>query len=135
MEPLFIVNPKKGLPEDALTIENKGMALVIRSNTIYLANIYVFENDKLRLQDMDLKGNKAEWLNFFSSIVWPLLGKDTSNTEELILNDNTFLEILYKRLWPATKADFEKLFHSHDIYCTWTRGQYANTEIPEDHRI
>jgi len=120
MEPLFTVNPKKEHLENSYVIKKKEMTLYLRSHPIYLDKVYVFNNDKkLTLQDMELRGGRAEWLNFFSAIVWPTLGKGTSNKEELILSDDMFLEILYKRLWPATKMDFKKLFEEHSIECNW----------------
>ena len=120
MEPLFIVNPKKERPETSIIIKKKEMTLSLRGHPIYLDTVYVFgEDKKLTLQDMELSGGKSAWLNFFSAMVWPTLGKGTSNKEELILTDDMFLEILYKRLWPATKMDFNQLFGEHNIECKW----------------
>ena len=120
MEPLFTVNPKKEHPEPSNFDKNLEMTLYLRSRRIYVYSVYVFDNDeKLVRQDMELSGVMSAWLNFFSQMVWPTLGKGTSNKEELILTDDMFLEILYKRLWPATKMDFEKLFLEHDIECAW----------------
>ena len=120
MEPLFTVNPKKEHPEPSNFDKNLEMTLYLRSRPIYVYSVYVFDNDeKLVRQDMELSGVMSAWLNFFSQMVWPTLGKGTSNKEELILTDDMFLEILYKHLWPATKMDFEKLFLEHNIECVW----------------
>ena len=96
------------------------MTLYRRGHRIYLDTVYVFDDDKkLTSQDMELIGGRSAWLNFFSGMVWPTLGKGTSNKEELILSDNMFLEILYKRLWPAIKMDFNQLFEEYNIECIW----------------
>ena len=120
MEPLFRVNSKKEPPENSFNIQKEAMSLLVRSRPIYLEKVYVFDNDKkLTSQDMELMGDNQAWLWFFSAIVWPTLGKDTSSKEELILTESMFLEILYKRLWPANKTDFRKLFEEHNIDCNW----------------
>lgn len=120
MEPLFTVNLKKKHPKNSYIFKKKEMTLYRRSHPIYLDTVYVFENDKeLTSQGMELSGGESAWLNFFSAMVWPTLGKGTSNKEELILTDDMFLEILYKRLWPATKMDFNQLFEEHNIECKW----------------
>ena len=120
MEPLFTVNPKKEHPETSNIEKSQEMTLYLRSRRIYVYSVYVFDNDgKLVPQDMELRGGMSAWLMFFSRMVWPTLGKGTSNKEELILTDDMFLEILYKHLWPATKMDFEKLFLEHNIECVW----------------
>jgi hypothetical protein len=128
MEPLFTVNPKKENPENSNIIQKNEMTLCLRTLQIYLEGVYVFDNDKkLTSPDMELHGKKLDWLNFFSAWVWPTLKKSTSNKEELILSDEMFLEILYKRLWPATEMDFKELFEEHNIDCKWcSRGENVN---------
>ena len=122
MKPLFVVNARRGLPKNSLTIEKQQMALAIRSHPIYLENVYVFDDDqRLTSGSMELSGKEASWLLFFSNWIWPTLGMDTANSEELSLSEEMFLEILYKRLWPTTKEDLKELFENHDIHCIWDK--------------
>ena len=120
MEPLFVVNSKRELPKNSHTIEKTQMKLNVRSVPFYLEGVYVFDKyERITLADMELEGKPAAWLNFFSTLVWPTLGIDTSNSEELVLSDGMFLEILYQRLWPTTKENLTKLFEERDIGCIW----------------
>jgi len=120
MEPLFVVNPKRESPKNSLSNANMQMKLNVRSQPIYIEDVYVFDKyGRITLANMELRGGTAAWLNFFSTLVWPTLGIDTSNSEELVLIDDMFLEILYQRLWPTTKENLTKLFEERDIGCIW----------------